>query len=63
MTNAFYFNIEILGMGQCNLRCPSCPTGNYREVANPMGMMSPQLMDSNYDESQGRVSDARRRLV
>lgn len=45
MLDAYYFNIEILGMGQCNLRCPSCPTGNYREIQNPMGMMSPELLD------------------
>jgi hypothetical protein len=40
----FFFNIEVLGMGQCNLRCPSCPTGNYREIQNPMGLMKPEVM-------------------
>jgi organic radical activating enzyme len=41
----FFFNIEVLGMGQCNLRCPSCPTGNFREVNNPMGAMKPELLE------------------
>ena len=40
----FFFNIEVLGMGQCNLRCPSCPTGNFREVNNPAGAMDPELL-------------------
>jgi MoaA/NifB/PqqE/SkfB family radical SAM enzyme len=36
--------VEVVGMGQCNLRCPSCPVGNMREVHNPMGMMKPDLL-------------------
>lgn len=43
-TKCFFFNIEVLGMGQCNLRCPSCPTGNFREVNNPAGAMKPELL-------------------
>jgi MoaA/NifB/PqqE/SkfB family radical SAM enzyme len=31
-------------MGQCNLRCPSCPVGNCREVRNPMAIMKPELL-------------------
>ncbi len=41
----FFFNIEVLGMGQCNLRCPSCPTGNFRDVNNPAGAMKPELLE------------------
>jgi organic radical activating enzyme len=44
-TRSFFFYIEVLGMGQCNLRCPSCPTGNFREVNNPMGAMKPELLE------------------
>jgi len=40
----FFFNIEVLGMGQCNLRCPSCPTGNFRDVTNAAGAMIPDLL-------------------
>lgn len=40
----FFMNIEVLGMGQCNLRCPSCPVGNLPEVRNPMGAMRPELL-------------------
>ncbi|MEA2687564.1 MAG: hypothetical protein QOD51_171 [Candidatus Eremiobacteraeota bacterium] len=36
--------VEVVGMGQCNLRCPSCPVGNMREVRNPMGLMKPVLL-------------------
>ncbi len=38
----FHFNIDILGMGACNLKCPSCPVGNSTEIRNPKGMMVPE---------------------
>jgi hypothetical protein len=38
------FDIDVLG--SCNLRCPSCPIGNSREVTNPTGFMQPELLDS-----------------
>jgi wyosine [tRNA(Phe)-imidazoG37] synthetase (radical SAM superfamily) len=43
-TRSFFFNIEVLGMGQCNLRCPTCPTGNFRVVNNPAGAMKLELL-------------------
>jgi organic radical activating enzyme len=43
-SRSFVFYIEVLGMGQCNLRCPSCPTGNFRDVNNPAGAMNPELL-------------------
>ena len=36
------FIIDIIGV--CNLRCPSCPVGNYSEVAQPTGTMEPSLL-------------------
>lgn len=39
----FFFNIDILGT--CNLKCPSCPSGNYTENINPRGFMSPELLE------------------
>ena len=41
--NRFLFNVDILG--QCNLRCPSCPIGNSTNIKNPTGYMSPDLLD------------------
>jgi len=43
MTRArFFFNIDVLG--SCNLRCPSCPVGNSRDVRLPTGFMEPALL-------------------
>jgi MoaA/NifB/PqqE/SkfB family radical SAM enzyme len=39
----FLFNIDVLG--SCNLKCPSCPVGNFDNVRNPTGFMSPALLD------------------
>tara|TARA_B100000989_G_scaffold33477_1_gene21396 strand:+ start:750 stop:2753 length:2004 start_codon:yes stop_codon:yes gene_type:complete len=33
----FYYNIDIVGT--CNLRCPSCPVGNYDNNGIPKGFM------------------------
>jgi MoaA/NifB/PqqE/SkfB family radical SAM enzyme len=42
MEQSFSFNIDVLG--SCNLKCPSCPVGNFKEVKNPTGFMSPELL-------------------
>jgi MoaA/NifB/PqqE/SkfB family radical SAM enzyme/phage tail protein X len=39
----FLFNIDVLG--SCNLKCPSCPVGNFTDARNPTGFMSPALLD------------------
>lgn len=43
MRQNFFFNIDVLG--SCNLKCPSCPVGNFKEVNNPTGFMEPQFLD------------------
>jgi MoaA/NifB/PqqE/SkfB family radical SAM enzyme len=40
----FFFNIDVLG--SCNLRCPSCPVGNSRDVRLPTGFMEPALLEA-----------------
>jgi len=40
---SFFFNIDTLGIGQCNLSCPSCPVGNS-DIKNPAGLMKPELL-------------------
>ena len=42
MPSDFEFHIDVVGA--CNLRCPSCPVGNWREVKNPQGFMKPELL-------------------
>ena len=39
-TADFYYLIDVVGT--CNLRCPSCPVGNY-EVLPPQGLMSIEM--------------------
>ncbi len=39
--SAYVFTIDIVG--SCNLRCPTCPVGNYRCYERPKGFMSEQL--------------------
>jgi MoaA/NifB/PqqE/SkfB family radical SAM enzyme len=41
---SFFFNIDTLGIGQCNLRCPSCSVANS-DVKNPTGFMAPELLN------------------
>lgn len=43
MRQSYTFLIDLLGLGQCNLRCPSCPISNSK-IKNPNGFMSPELM-------------------
>ena len=47
----FYFNIDVLGA--CNLRCPSCPTGNMADPYRLKGMMEPELLDKILDKAVG----------
>jgi MoaA/NifB/PqqE/SkfB family radical SAM enzyme len=43
----FYYLIDVVGT--CNLRCPSCPVGNYTQ-RGPLGFMSPVLFSSILDK-------------
>lgn len=43
MNNEFFFYIEVVE--GCNLRCPSCPVGNSKEVPRKKGLMEPDLLD------------------
>lgn len=45
----FLFNIDIVG--SCNLRCPSCPAGNCKEIKNPRGTMEPSLLNQIMDKA------------
>lgn len=40
-----YYNIDVLGVGACNLSCPSCPVGNSKDVKNPGGLMEADMLD------------------
>jgi hypothetical protein len=42
MKPKFNFHIDVLG--SCNLKCPSCPQGNSRDVPVPTGFMDPELL-------------------
>lgn len=39
----WHFDIDIVG--GCNLRCPSCPVGNSKDVSVARGYMSPDLLE------------------
>jgi MoaA/NifB/PqqE/SkfB family radical SAM enzyme len=39
----FSFVIDVVG--SCNLKCPSCPVGNFKEFRNPTGFMEPELLN------------------
>lgn len=43
MDNEFFFYIDVVG--GCNLKCPSCPMGNSRDVPRTKGLMEPALLD------------------
>ncbi len=49
MKDEFYFYIDVVG--SCNLRCPSCPQGNFGQAANPRGFMSPGLLENILDKA------------
>lgn len=41
---AFTYSIDVLSA--CNLRCPSCPVENMREVPTPKNVMSPEAFEA-----------------
>lgn len=43
MDNEFFFYIDVVG--GCNLKCPSCPVGNLRNIPRAKGLMEPALLD------------------
>ncbi len=43
MRPKFAFLIDVVGT--CNLRCPSCPVGNFSEARGGSGLMAPALLD------------------
>lgn len=43
MGDEFFLNIEV--SSYCNLRCPSCPVGNWMGEKNPTGFMPQVLLD------------------
>jgi hypothetical protein len=45
------FIIDVIGV--CNLRCPSCPVGNYSEIKQPSGMMEPSLLEAILRKATG----------
>ena len=42
MKPSFVFIIDVVGA--CNLKCPTCPNGNYTEVRNPAGFMTEETL-------------------
>ncbi len=46
----FFFNIDIVGT--CNLKCPSCPVGNWGEFSEAGQYMSPELLSRVLDKAQ-----------
>jgi MoaA/NifB/PqqE/SkfB family radical SAM enzyme len=45
----FFFYIDVLG--SCNLKCPSCPVGNSKDINNPTGFMEPELLRQIIDKA------------
>lgn len=43
MNNQFFFYIDVVG--GCNLKCPSCPMGNSRNLPRTKGLMEPALLN------------------
>lgn len=43
MDNEFFFYIDVVG--GCNLKCPSCPCGNSRNIPRIKGLMEPDLLN------------------
>jgi len=56
----FFFNIDVLG--SCNLRCPSCPVGNSRDVRLPTGFMEPPLLAAIIAKAKAESVAARAKL-
>lgn len=49
----FSFIIDVLNT--CNLRCPSCPTGNWPEMRVPSRRMAPELLAKIMDKAQSEA--------
>ncbi len=49
MLKNLFFNIDVVG--SCNLKCPTCPTGNWREKTLEAGMMKPELLKEIMDKA------------
>lgn len=48
---SFSFIIDVLGV--CNLRCPSCPTGNWEGgYPGPKDLMSPEMLTAILDKAE-----------
>jgi MoaA/NifB/PqqE/SkfB family radical SAM enzyme len=54
MKDRFYFTIDILAA--CNLRCPSCPVGNYESDRWKGSTMSPDLLRRILRKATGECS-------
>lgn len=39
----YVYTIEV--SGTCNLRCPSCPQGNFKQAIHPKGLIDPELFN------------------
>lgn len=39
----WHFDVDVVG--SCNLRCPSCPVGNSRQVSKATRRMTPQMLE------------------
>ncbi len=48
------FIIDVIGV--CNLRCPSCPVGNYSEIKQPSGTMDPSRLDAILKKATGEAT-------
>ena len=51
---SFFFNIDVVGV--CNLKCPSCPSGNYQKRINPTGLMDQKLLEQILDKALSECS-------
>ena len=54
---AFTYSIDVLSA--CNLRCPSCPVENMRDVPTPKNVMSPEAFEATRPQDQGRDAGPR----
>lgn len=50
MKDIFYLNIDVVG--NCNLKCPSCPVGNWGEFSQPQKSMSTGLLSRILDKAK-----------
>jgi hypothetical protein len=50
----FSFVIDVIGT--CNLACPSCPVGNFQEVRDASGVMSPELLEKILEKADSECT-------